>query len=246
MDGTKAQFKVATREEAVERYREWILTQPELLNSLHELEGKVLCCYCKPKACHGDVLIELIEKRKSMGKAVFQIYSDAASFNNGFRKPELPQICTIGIVITINQKIVFKGVKGFEGKHATISFGELTGAITVLDKLAEKLESMKTPISKPYKVELRSDSQFVIKSVNEWMKDWILRGWKNKEGKPVGQINLWKDLKKRYLDNEDWDIEFSHIKGHTDNEDFHSEMNKLCDKLAGDKLKAIKKERGLK
>lgn len=62
MENTQAQFKVETREEAIEKYREWIMTKPRLLERLHELKGKVLCCYCKPKACHGDVLIELIDK----------------------------------------------------------------------------------------------------------------------------------------------------------------------------------------
>ncbi len=36
--------------------------KPELLESLHELKGKTLCCFCKPKACHGDVLAELADK----------------------------------------------------------------------------------------------------------------------------------------------------------------------------------------
>jgi hypothetical protein len=30
-----------------------------LLNDLHELNGKVLRCYCKPLCCHGDILAEL-------------------------------------------------------------------------------------------------------------------------------------------------------------------------------------------
>ena len=60
--GTMARFKVDTRQEAIEAYREWILTQPKLLDSLHELKGKVLGCFCKPLACHGDVLVEFIEK----------------------------------------------------------------------------------------------------------------------------------------------------------------------------------------
>lgn len=62
MENTKAQFKVKTREEAIEKYREWIMTQQHLLDSLHELKGKTLCCFCKPKSCHGDVLVELVEK----------------------------------------------------------------------------------------------------------------------------------------------------------------------------------------
>ena len=50
------------RGEAVEKYREWMLTQPRLLKDLHELKGKVLGCWCKPRACHGDVLAELADK----------------------------------------------------------------------------------------------------------------------------------------------------------------------------------------
>lgn len=61
LDNTKAQFKVASREEAIEKYREWIMNQPELLSKLPMLKGKVLCCYCKPKSCHGDVLAELAD-----------------------------------------------------------------------------------------------------------------------------------------------------------------------------------------
>jgi len=66
-EGTKAQFKVNTVEEAVTKYREWILTQPNLLKQLPMLKGKVLGCWCKTKKnpnalCHGDVLAELANK----------------------------------------------------------------------------------------------------------------------------------------------------------------------------------------
>jgi hypothetical protein len=61
-DGTLAQFKVATREEAVESYRQWVLQQPELMAALSELRGKVLGCWCAPLACHGDVLMELANR----------------------------------------------------------------------------------------------------------------------------------------------------------------------------------------
>jgi len=62
-DGTLAEFKMATREEAIAAYRKWI-TEGEgmhLLDDLHELKGKVLGCWCKPLACHGDVLAELAQ-----------------------------------------------------------------------------------------------------------------------------------------------------------------------------------------
>ena len=50
------------RAEVITKYREWILDNKELLNSLHELKGKVLGCFCKPSACHGDVLAELVNE----------------------------------------------------------------------------------------------------------------------------------------------------------------------------------------
>jgi len=53
-----------TREEVVAKYREWIMEQPDLLNSLPELKGKNLVCWCAPLACHGDVLLELANKEK--------------------------------------------------------------------------------------------------------------------------------------------------------------------------------------
>jgi len=56
--------KDGTRKEVVIKYEEWIMTKPNLLEDLVELEGKILGCHCKPKACHGDVLEKLIEVRK--------------------------------------------------------------------------------------------------------------------------------------------------------------------------------------
>lgn len=56
---TTASIKVETREKAVEAYEQWIQTQPQLLADLHELKGKVLGCWCKPKSCHGDTLAKL-------------------------------------------------------------------------------------------------------------------------------------------------------------------------------------------
>ena len=54
--------KDGDRAEVIKKYREWILDNKELLSSLHELKGKVLGCFCKPKACHGDVLVELVNE----------------------------------------------------------------------------------------------------------------------------------------------------------------------------------------
>lgn len=49
------------RDEVIEKYREWINTQPQLLAQLPMLKGKRLGCYCRPFRCHGDILAELAE-----------------------------------------------------------------------------------------------------------------------------------------------------------------------------------------
>jgi hypothetical protein len=54
--------KDGTREEVIQKYREWIVTQPELMDSVHELKGKTIACWCAPLPCHGDVLAELAER----------------------------------------------------------------------------------------------------------------------------------------------------------------------------------------
>lgn len=53
--------KDGTRKEVIDKYREWIKTQPQLLVEISTLKGKTLGCWCKPKGCHGDVLVELCE-----------------------------------------------------------------------------------------------------------------------------------------------------------------------------------------
>jgi hypothetical protein len=50
-----------TREEAVKKYRAWLLTRPDLIARLPELAGKRLGCWCKPLACHGDAIVEIYD-----------------------------------------------------------------------------------------------------------------------------------------------------------------------------------------
>ena len=51
-----------THSEVIKKYEEWILENEDLLLDLHELNGKTLGCWCKPNACHGDVLAELVKE----------------------------------------------------------------------------------------------------------------------------------------------------------------------------------------
>jgi len=50
------------RDTVIQKYEDYIRDRPDLLDSLLELRGKVLGCWCKPKPCHGDVLIKLLRE----------------------------------------------------------------------------------------------------------------------------------------------------------------------------------------
>ena len=58
----KAEYRVGSREEAIEGYYSWVVAQlardPEFLEPLRD---KVLACWCKPEACHGDVIVRLLD-----------------------------------------------------------------------------------------------------------------------------------------------------------------------------------------
>jgi hypothetical protein len=54
-------------DKALELYKNFVLNNKELLDSLDELEGKVLGCWCvtsENKKCHGQILIELLKMKK--------------------------------------------------------------------------------------------------------------------------------------------------------------------------------------
>ncbi len=60
-------FKIGVdgaRAEVLEKYEAYLRGNQELLDKILELDGKVLGCWCKPKKCHGDIIVKLIEEIK--------------------------------------------------------------------------------------------------------------------------------------------------------------------------------------
>jgi hypothetical protein len=64
LPGTLAQWKVDTREEAIECFKNYLMNTPMLLKAVkEELRDKILGCWCRPEfPCHGDVLLEISNK----------------------------------------------------------------------------------------------------------------------------------------------------------------------------------------
>jgi hypothetical protein len=65
-----------TRDEVIAQYRQYldeVLSSadqgPEWRAALEELRGMRLGCWCRPAACHGDVLVELLVELLAEGQA---------------------------------------------------------------------------------------------------------------------------------------------------------------------------------
>lgn len=79
-------------------------------------------------------------------------------------------------------------------------------------------------LTRPCKVALTTDSQYVKNGVNQWMDNWKKRGWKTANKQPVKNQDLWKRLDEALKDHE---VEWHWVRGHTG----HPE-NERADELA--------------
>lgn len=89
-------------------------------------------------------------------------------------------------------------------------------------------------LKRPCKVEVVSDSQYVIKGITQWLPGWKRKGWKNAGGEPVKNRELWEALEAAMAPHE---VRFTWVKGHAG----HPE-NERCDRLA--KAEAIRQKEG--
>lgn len=54
--------KDGNRQEVIEMYREYLIRNIDLMSDLDELRGKNLICWCSPRPCHADILLELANR----------------------------------------------------------------------------------------------------------------------------------------------------------------------------------------
>jgi len=80
-------------------------------------------------------------------------------------------------------------------------------------------------LNQPCKVKVYSDSNYVVKAMNEgWVQNWRRNGWGNSQNKPTPNVDLWKRLLSLCDTHE---VEFIWVKGHSGIAE-----NERCDELA--------------
>lgn len=89
-------------------------------------------------------------------------------------------------------------------------------------------------LSRPSRVELWSDSQYVLKGLKEWIKGWKAKGWRTAGRQPVKNVDLWQRLDDLASKHE---VTFHWVRGHDD----HPE-NTRCDLMAVEAREAIARQ----
>ena len=84
-------------------------------------------------------------------------------------------------------------------------------------------------LNRPCKVELHTDSQYVMKGIQEWIRGWKVRGWKTADKSPVKNDDLWKRLDAA---RERHDVDWRWVKGHAGHP-----LNERADALANEGLR---------
>jgi ribonuclease HI len=135
--------------------------------------------------------------------AVVEMFTDGACKGN-------PGPGGWGVVLRVGESM--KELHG--GEPATTNNRmELTAVIKGLGEL-----------TRPCKVQVSTDSQYVQKGISIWIADWKRRGWRTADKKPVKNVDLWQQLDALAAKHE---VEWLWVKGHAG----HPE-NERADELA--------------
>ena len=138
-----------------------------------------------------------------------KIYTDGACSGNPGKGGYGTILMAEGANGTIHKKELTQGYK-----NTTNNRMELMAVIVGLEAL-----------KKPCKVEIISDSKYVVDAFNQkWIDGWIKKGWKNSQKEPVKNRDLWERLLKA---KEPHNVKFIWIKGHAGHE-----FNERCDRMA--------------
>lgn len=122
-------------------------------------------------------------------------------------------------VVNIYTDGACKGNPGPGGWGAYLQFGEhkkdiFGGEMETTNNRMEVLAAIEAleALSRPCKVNLTTDSEYLRRGVLEWMENWKKRGWLTAAKKPVKNKDLWERLDKAIVNH---NISWHWVKGHS-------------------------------
>ncbi len=120
----------------------------------------------------------------------------------------------------------------WKGREKTLSGGEPNATNNRMELMAV-IRALET-LNRPCHVSVHSDSALIVNAFTQgWVDNWLRRGWKRADKKPVENRDLWERLLEAMKPH---DVEWVKVKGHADDE-----RNNRVDRLA---VEACKKVQG--
>ena len=96
------------------------------------------------------------------------------------------------------------------GEHEKELFGGEAATTNNRMELMAVIEGLRA-LKRPVQAEIYTDSQYVMKGMNEWIKGWKARGWKTASKEPVKNVDLWQALDTECARHE---LKWHWVKGH--------------------------------
>lgn len=110
----------------------------------------------------------------------------------------------------------------YGGAERELSGGEAATTNNRMEMMAA-IQALET-LTRPVKVRIFTDSQYVRDGITAWLPKWKARGWKTADRKPVKNVDLWQRLDAAAALHE---VQWVWVRGHSG----HPE-NERADKLA--------------
>ena len=139
----------------------------------------------------------------------FKVYTDGACIGN-------PGPGGYAAVILNTNSEKLKTISGSE-KDSTNNRMELRAVIEALKNIPSNT-----------KIELYSDSSYVLNGLSSWVEGWKKNGWKTASKKAVANQDLWQELDKL---SSGFELSYQKVKGHSGDQ-FNDEVDNLAKKEA--------------
>ena len=118
----------------------------------------------------------------------------------------------------------------WKGNEKTLSGGEPNSTNNRMELMAviRALEAL----NRPCRVSIHSDSALIVNAFTQgWVDNWLRRGWKRADKKPVENRDLWERLLEAMKPHQ---VEWVKVKGHAGDE-----RNNRVDRLAVEACKKV-------
>ncbi len=140
--------------------------------------------------------------------------------------------------VTIYTDGACSGNPGPGGWAAVLTYGEhekvLRGGASLTTNNRMELRAALSALqvlTRPCRVEIHTDSEYVRRGITEWIAGWARNGWLTSAKRPVKNQDLWRSL---YVALKPHEVTWTWVRGHAGNA-----MNERVDRLAVSALQEI-------